>query len=177
MPPRDPSKIQLDFPQLTADVIDQLNLVGTVGLLDFAPTVLPVFIIGDRDLSVDASPPVYTSAQIFTGSVFNPAAASVMATTGPLPAGTYDVFGQIGFTGGSVAAGQVQMQHRNAADAVNLAIMAELALDGGTGRVAVARMSPIGYVIAENERIRVQISTLGAGKFWAQIFAAIRPIP
>ena len=178
MPPRDPNKIQLDFPQLTADLIDQLNLIGTVGLLDFAPTVLPVFIIGDRDLSVDAVQPVFTSANISGGTASNPAINTIITDTGPLPAGDYDLFGEISYAGSGSLGGTVELQHRNAANAANLAIVSRVAAMAGIGVLGFSRLPLIGYRIAANERFRIQ-NVVGAiaGTVSGLIAARLRPIP
>jgi len=177
MPPRDPTKIQLDFPQLTADLIAQLNLIGTVGLLDFAPTVLPVFIIGDRDLTVDAIPVVFTSPEIFSGFVSAPLVNVIVADTGQLPAGTYDIWCEIAYEGGGGANASIQLQHRDAANLANLAILADLPV-----RAAVAsrdtRLPTMGYVLSANERLRVQLVLAGnSGAVTAVIAARLRTIP
>ncbi len=177
MPPRDPAKIQLDFPLLTADLIDQLNLVGTIGLLDFAPTVLPVFIIGDRDLSVDAIAPTFTSSQIFSAFVGAPVANAVVLDTGELPAGTYDVFGQISFNGGAVGASHLELQLRNAANAATLAVLGDvtttIASNSGGEQFPI-----VGLEIAADERLRVQmLVTTGPPAVSATIGARLRPVP
>jgi len=177
LPPRDPSKIQLDFPQLIADVIADLNLVGTVGLLDFAPTVLPVYIIGDRDLTVDSVPVAFRSAEIFSG--FNAAAgiAAVIADTGALPAGTYDIFAKINLAGSTAAVAHAEVQHRNAANAATLAVLADVPT---TSTVTSGNASILhsGYVLAGSERIRIQMLVAAlSGGITGVIGARLRPVP
>jgi len=177
MPPRDPSKIQLDFPQLTADLIRDMRLVGVLGLLDFNPTVQPVFIIGDRDLSVDAVAPVFGSAQIFNGHASAPVVATVIATTGQLPAGEYDVWAELSNVGVSPGTSHMELQHRNAADAATLAVLADVPSSGVAVGVS-SQVPMVGYTIAANERLRaVIVGANNTGAVTAVIGVRIRPIP
>lgn len=178
MPPRDPGKIQLDFPLLVADLIEQLGLVGTVGLLDFAPTVIPVFIVGDRDLSVDAVSPVFASTQIFQGFSAAPLNNAVIVDSGQLPAGTYDIFGAISSKAVGTSAAQILLEHRNAANDATLAVLLSVVFTSVIADVH-ANLAPMGYVIAEDERLRVaNIGGVNAtGPVAATIGARIRPIP
>lgn len=178
MPPRDPSKIQLDFPLLTADLIEQLNLIGTIGLLDFAPTVIPVYIIGDRDLSVDAVAPAWTSAQIVEGFDTDPGFVDTIVDTGQLPAGTYDIFGAIGTKATGAAASRIELQHRNAANSATVQILLSMPFTT-TPSDTHATLAPMGYVIAANERLRVALpgSVNSTGPVSAVIGFRIRPIP
>lgn len=177
MPPRDPTRIQLDFPKLVADVISDLQLVGIVGLLDFAPTVQPVYIIGDRDLTVDAVPTAFQSAEIFSGFASGPTVNTVIADTGQLPAGTYDIFAEINVAGAGAAVCHVELQHRNAANAASLAVIGRV---GMTTTVLAGRSAirSLGYVLALNERLRVQLLIANAsGTITGVIGARLRPIP
>ncbi len=178
MPPRDPSKIQLDFPQLTADLIAQLNLIGTVGLLDFAPTVLPVFIIGDRDLTVDAVPVAYAAAEIFSGAATSPSVNDIIADTGQLPAGTYDVFAQIHSASSAlVGPAHAALQHRNAANTATLATLADAAFTTTVLESAV-RISGLGYILSANERLRIILLAQNMSGFLSGVIGArLRPIP
>jgi len=177
MPPRDPNVVQLDFPQLTADLIAQLNLVGTIGLLNFADTVVPTFLVGSRGLSFEVNPPDFTSAQSFFASAAAPAANTVLADTGQLPAGTYDLRGSLSFNGNGTAGGVISIQHRNAANTVTLATLIAAGVIA-TVQSLVATLPPIGYVIAEDERIRVVSPTTAfVGTMSGSVQAAIRPIP
>lgn len=174
MPPRDPAKIQLDFPQLTADLINQLNLIGTVGLLDFAPTVLPVFIVGDRDLQVEAVPPLYLPAEIFSGDATNPAASTIIVDTGQLLAGDFDVqlHANVGITTGGPRG--LLIEHRNAANDAALHRWFCFAANGSTAVVNVV----CALRFAANERIRVITdAALTAAKVGATIMVARRPVP
>lgn len=177
MPPRDPTKTQLDFPILTADLIDQLNLTGTVGLLDFLAEVRPVFLIGSRGITFGSQLPDFGSAEVFDGTGSNPAANTVIATTGALPAGTYDIACNIASSGTGTAGQFWALQHRNAADAATLATLLSLPLNG-TQHSREAALPPIGYVLALNERLRVVTpATAPAAQITTSIFAALRPTP
>lgn len=180
MPPRDPNVPQLDFPQLVADLIQQLRLIGPVGLLDFVPSVSPVYLAAVRDgVGFTITPPAFDSAETFSNvSGLGPVVGSVHATTGPLPAGTYDVmagFSQFGFAGNS----GVELQHRNAADAANLAAWPNLQGAAGT---TTNRSFPFvaALNIGLNERLRFALTVANAGgaaQLATWIMAAIRPAP
>lgn len=180
MPPRDPLAIQLDFPLLVADLIEQLRLTGTMGLLNFLPEVRPTFIVGSREgaITFRASPVTYKSSEVFDGTSTNPTANTVIADTGQLPAGTYDMFCQMSFNGTTPSNGQTCLfQHQNAANSATLAIL--MSLPTHPASKAVSQALPImGYEIATNERFRVvsPAETLSGG-LSASIYAAIRPAP
>lgn len=178
MPPRDPSKVQLDFPLLIADLIRQLNLTGTLGVLDFSTEVVPVFIVGDRDLTVDAAPPVFTAAQILHTSTLNPTAGALILNGGPLPAGTYDIFANVSFAGSLTAfALGIRLEHRNAADDTTIEELMEL-VPGTSLSTGSMNYSVKGHVFAENERLRwVNAASNVAGQVAVTIGTAIRPIP
>jgi len=177
MPPRDPRTTQADFPQLVADLIDDLRLTGQVGVLDFTPTITPVFIVGSRGLSLDAAPPVFTSAQIFQGFASAAAVNTIVVDTGQLPAGTYDVFGEINMIGQSSVNCHIELQLRNAANAATLAVLADCAVVGATHPNR-SRLPMMGLVIAEDERLRVQlVVSNNTGGVTGVIGARIRPVP
>jgi len=179
MSPRDPSKIQLDFPVLTADLIAQLNLIGTVGLLNFADTVVPTFSVGSRGVSALSEPPTFQSAEIFSGTANNPAAGTVIADTGQLAAGTFDILLHMTLAGRMNVAGDLFIiEHRNAANAATLATLLQIVSVGGAVNfVQDAAMPLVGYTIATNERIRAINPGLMLGALAAEIFAHIRPTP
>jgi len=120
MPERDPSKPQLNFPELVRDLIADLNIIGQVGLLDFVPAVNPVFIVGSRGLTITSQPPVFASAEIFSGRTVQPGALAVIADTGQVLAGTFDIICYMMFAACTVV-GSMQLQHRNAANSATLA--------------------------------------------------------
>lgn len=181
MSPRDPERVQLDFPQLTADLIRQLNLTGTLGLLDFLTEVRPVYIVAQRAgaLEVTTTPITFTSASIFDGDVALPAANTVIADTGALPSGIYDLLVQMEFQGRvNLNEGFVRLQHRNAANAATLATLARLTVTASVLMQSVV-LPLIGYEIATNERVRVLSPNLALtqGGVTGTIFMQIRPTP
>lgn len=178
MPPRDPGKVQLDNPLLVADLIQQLVLRGTVGVLDFDATIRPVFIVGDRDLSVDADPPIFASAQIFHLSVFSPVANVALLDTGALSAGVHDIFAQIAWAGTAAAlVSGFQLLHRNAADTATLAVLSE-SVPSNSSTHGTLVMPIRGYSIALGETLRwVNGASNFTGQVGVTIGAALRPSP
>lgn len=180
MAERKPGVPQLDFPQLTADIISELRLAGQVGLLDFSDVVQPVYIIASRGgaLGVTADLPAFDPSEIFAGDAFDPAINTVIVDTGQLPAGTYDIFGNINLGGSGPAAGSLlRVEHRNAANAANLATPLVVGV-GNTYANHKAQLPLTAITIALNERLRI-INVIGnlAGLFAGVIGAKIRPIP
>lgn len=176
---RDPTRPQLDFPALVAELITQLRLTGQVGLLDFSDQVVPVFLIGSRGIDFGSEAPTFRSASVFAGAATDPAAETVVADTGQLPAGTYDVQSAISFVGSFAIppSAAISLQHRDAANLATLATL--LILPAFNLVVSLATELPqIGYVLAVNERMR--ITTGGAafvGGMTGTIFVQIRPTP
>ena len=176
MPSRDPSAVQLDFPLLVAELIEQLQLTGTVGLLNFIPEVRPIFIVGSRPgaPTVTSSPIIYLPAEVFDTTVLNPVANTIFADTGPLPAGDYDVIAY-----GSVAATAVvnpdmlELEHRDAANAVSVSSwwVPSLANSAIIGRFEFA------LTLALNERLRFRNNQAATGRIAATIMIKLRPVP
>lgn len=180
MAPREPIRPQLDFPQLTADLIRQLQLKGQVGLLDFIDSVQPTMIIGIRDgISFNFVTPSFTSAQVTSGEALSPAANTIVADTGPLPAGTYDLTAQINIVGNGAAQQYGALEHRNAANSATLATLLRQLTTTITNRSAPSAILPLmGYVIGASERLRVRSpNQLITGGVSGSIYLAIRPVP
>ena len=179
MPPRDPAKVQLDFPLLVADLIDQLRLVGAVGLLDFNPEVTPVFLIGSRGITFGSQLPDFASSEVFSGTVFNPLANTVIADTGPLAAGTYDIFGSLTQSGNvAFTVSQFRIEHRNAANTATLATPLICAIHNSGVISQTTALPPIGYQIGLNERLRaIGPDIQPSGTLGAVIGVALRPTP
>lgn len=173
---RDGNRPQVDFPQLIADVIDQLNVRGPLGVLDLSDEVRPVFIIGSRtgSLQVTSNPVDFTSANVFAGSAIAPAANTVVADTGQLPAGTYDVLAHLSISGIIAGSGVITVQHRNAANAATLATILSQMMQGGVEVHVNLSLPLLGYQIATDERIRLIAATSGftlggmSGSIWAR---------
>jgi len=176
---RDANRPQLDFPQLVADLIATLNLTGQLGILEMSDQVSPVFLIGSRGVVFGGENPTFASAEVFSGSATNPAANVVLADTGALPAGTYDVMSNISIRAQKGAGGNtaVLIEHRNAANAATLAILDSMA---GTGNheVAESTLPLFGYTLALNERIRLIVGGgLLVGTVAGSLFVHLRPTP
>ena len=184
MPPRNPDSVQLDFPQLTADIIAELRLLGGVGLLDFEPSIRPVYIVSARGgaLNVTAEPNIFTSSEIFSSVDAGALAANlILADTGALPAGTYDVKVIVSWVTNAAPAGATgtfDFQHRNAANAANLANV-PLAWETELGdNIAHSDTFTYATVLALNERLRFQLLVAGYnGRVGTTIMAARRPVP
>lgn len=174
MPPRDPTRTQLDNPALVADLISQLQIIGAVGLLDFLPSVSPVFIVGSRGLTILAETPVYAPAEIFDGNALDPAANNVLVDTGQLPAGDYDLNLMWNFNiTASTGTGAFALQHRNAANAVTLSTWS-LADNGAGDRIV---SFSIALLLAENERLRLLNDNALTGRVMGTIAIKRRPTP
>jgi len=179
MPPRDPTRTQLDNPELVRDLIAQLEIIGQIGLLDFVPAVNPVFIVGSRGLSITNDPPVYEPAEIFDGTAAGPAANTVVADSGALPAGDYDIWANLG-TAGQANAGTfaiVALQHRNAANAATLATLLQIVVNTN-GQRGFGSLPQTGYRLAINERIRaITLLQVISGGVSASFGVRLRPVP
>lgn len=164
MPPRDPAFVQLDFPELIADLIRDLQLQGAIGLLNFQPAVQPTYIVGTRTGAIRATiePPVFQSAEVFSVEDIAPALGTVHATTGPLPAGDYDIVAGCTISN-EATGGFFTLQHRNAADSATLAFWSQsrsFAADTTTeGQIFPLT---IRYRLGLNERLRWINATVGA---------------
>lgn len=173
MPDRDPSKVQLDFPLLNADLIRQLRLTGQIGVMDFDPVVRPVFIIGDRGISIEVEQPVYEPAGIIDGSVNNAVAGSVLLDTGQLAGGIFDfkIYMSASLTTG--APNLVQVQHRNAANTATLDAW-EAAITHNSTMIWDYEFA---LLIALNERIRISVTATVVGRIATTIMSRRRLTP
>lgn len=180
MAPRDPARVQLDFPQLTADLIAALSLTGTVGLLEFSDLVTPVFLIGSRGIDFGGALPDFTSAGVFSGSLSAPAGNTVVVDTGALAAGTYDIQGHLSYSADTAAVGTpMSLQHRNAANNATLAELLTIPSANVFSSMTLA-LPLMGYVIGLNERLRVlspSVALVAGSSVSASILMQIRPTP
>ena len=180
---RDGLRPQVDFPQLIADVIDQLNVRGPLGVLNLSDEVRPVFIIGSRpgSLQVTSQPVAFPSASVFFGEAALPAANTIVVDTGVLPAGDYDVLAHISSHQQGAASLATQLQHRDAANAATLAVLLSAFVSAGAGTAGTGDvfLPLIGYTLAINERLRVitPASNAASGGVSATIFAQRRVSP
>lgn len=179
MAQRDSKKVQLDFPQLTADIIAALRLTGTLGLFDMSDVVVPTISVGNvRPQTFSFEPVVFGSSEITFGEQANSAIDTILADTGPLAAGTYNIMAALSLSG-SVAGvnSPLVLQHRNSANTATLATLLSLTITT-TANYHNSFLPLIGYVIGLNERLRVKTANiLLAGTNSATIFATLRPTP
>lgn len=180
MAERNASLVQLDFPQLTADVIAALRLTGTLGLFNMSDTVIPVISVGNvRPQTFVLQPVVFASAEILAASALDPVINTIIGDTGALAAGTYDVWAHIS-TAGLIAvglSGQIALQHRDAANAATLATLLQNS-KRGTAAEQFAHLNIMGYTIALNERFRfINLGGTYAGFVSTEMGFALRPTP
>jgi len=175
---RDPTRPQLEFPALVAELITELRLTGQVGRLNFSDQVIPAFLIGSRGINFGGDLPAFTSAAVFAGDNDTPPSNAIIADTGALPAGTYDLMGDLSLHGAAGAGdGIYRLEHRNAANDGTLATLMNMHVDT-VSRDTITRLPLMGYVIGVNERIRAIIGVaVTSGGVSAVIFAQIRPTP
>lgn len=177
MAQRDANKVQLDFPQLTADLIAALRLTGTLGVLDLSDVVIPTISVGNvRPQTISVVPVAYDSAEIFSGHLSTPALNAIVFDTGALAAGTYDCF--FGFAFNRMSSGPtLEFQWRNAANAANLATWFVPVFDG-VGGYNSGPVGPFSLNIGLNERIRAQNTVIAsAGELAAFGMVHRQPTP
>ena len=175
MPPRDVLITQLDNPDLVADLISELRIIGTVGLLGFEPSVVPTFIVGSRGLTVTAVQVDFLPAQIFSAQSNNPAANAIITDTGPLPAGSYDIkFALSNAITVMAVPGSTTFEHR---DAANAASLYNWDLTGASGVFSGSMVVEYAAVLAENERLRVRQTQAFTGSVAGTIAAKRRLTP
>jgi len=173
MPLRNPDVVQLDFPQLTSDLINELRLTGTIGLLNFLPEVRPTFIIGSRGLSFLQEETVYLASEIFQLELNNPASALPMADTGPLPAGDYDVKAWMDTAQSAGSPTSVQLDHRNAADTATLSSWFGHTVPNTT----LSQHFAFSIRLAEDERLRFSSFVAFTGRTGSTIMIKRRVVP
>ncbi len=179
---RDASIVQLDFPQLVADLITTLRLTGALGVLNLSDTVIPVISVGDvRPPTFSFTPVTFSSGEIVSGFLHDAPGNTVIADNAPLVAGTYDLHLFLSNAGINPIAltRPLEVQHRNAANTVTLAVLLSLATPSTSSGPGSAQTSIFGYVIGSAERLRVQSPNLAVsgGGVSGIIYAAIRPTP
>lgn len=90
MAERDPTIPQSDDPDLQADLVRLLRIVGPLGRLNIADFVIPTVSVGNlADLALQ---PSFRPDDIFTAGLLSGAGAfTIHATTGTVPRGVYDL--------------------------------------------------------------------------------------
>lgn len=151
----DPTTPQVVDPELTVDLTRLLQIRGPLGILNVLDTIVPVVNMGDVVSStVNVQQPRYRTSDIFSnGWTTNAVAGTVLADTGALAEGIYDVILQASsYT--NVTEQRVEVQFRNAANTANLA-----SWDHGLSMIAQGNTPTLGYTVAldfaANERLRI----------------------
>jgi len=173
LPPGTP---EVDDPLLLADLIRLLSVKGALGKMQVADIVLPVVSLGDVvQPTVEVRQAAFRSTDIFSaGMQTAPAANTVLADTTALVAGTYDVKVLLSAAVGASNTERITLEHRDAANAANLATWDSIMFDAGQD--AVLLEYNFGYVFGFNERLRaINPLIVGAGQTVnAVIFARLR---
>ncbi len=174
LPPGTP---EVDDPLLVADLIQLLSIKGAIGRLPLADIVIPVVSLGDvvtPDFNVRG--PVFRSADVFSAGVLTASAAgTVLADTTALPAGEYDLQYWIQ-SSDSIGDKTIAFEHRDAANAANLAIWSFTLTGDGFQQVMKGPFT-LSYELAVNERLRIVVGAVAiqAGvPSVATIFARLR---
>lgn len=173
-----PGAPQVNDPELEADLIRVLSIVGPLGKLNVLDLVIPMINLGDvRPQTVDVRLPAIRSTDVFSNGVQKGVIINtILADTGALPEGTYDVGFQCQGNDNTAASGAMscQLQHRNAANNANLALWDHVVFAAEAN--VVHPFYGFGYVIAANERLRCLVTlALNANRAVnAVIFARIR---
>ena len=172
MPPRNPSVVQLDNPALVDQTIRDLQLMGSVGLLNFSPEVVPVYLIGDAGITVSTTPVTYASGEIFYERGANMVDGEVICDTGNLAAGEYDLQAYLNGATQSTPGflSRLELQHRNAADTGTLATWGLSFMDNCNNAMQVT----CGLIVAENESFRAECRNDLPGAFSVTIMARRR---
>jgi len=166
VPPRDPSAVQIDSPELVARLIRDLSLIGQVGLLNLAPEVRPVYLVGDAGITLAVAGVIFEPGEVIDGFDSSMVAGQVLVDTGQLLAGTFDCqFWLSASLETGVNSSALILEHRNAANDANVSRWALPVVDNHTN----AMMLDVSLVVAANERFRVVNNVISTGSHAATI--------
>jgi hypothetical protein len=153
---------QVNDAELETGLIRALSVVGQIGKLRVLDIVIPTISLGDViQPTVEVRSPSFRSTDVFSNGVLVGAAANaLLADTGALAEGIYDV--QYYLASSNTAANtEINFEHRNAANTATLAIWSFI-FYRQTSYVTIPWVpNPIAYEIASNERIRLVIGSVG----------------
>lgn len=155
--------------QLILDYITALTAQGPLGRLNMGDMIVPVAIVS-AVRPIEIGLPAYRPEEIFRLTVTGPASEAVLADTGQLTAGTYDVYVSIATEDTSQR--KVELQQRNAANDANRYLVGMII--GGTSTTQ--HQLRFAAVVAEDERLRFQTAEgfAGAAVVYSTIFAKRR---
>lgn len=153
----DPNTPQAVDPERVVDLTRLLQIRGPLGVLNVLDTIIPVVNMGDVvPRTTTVLQPAFRSTDVFSNGIFVAAAAnSVLADTQQLAEGTYDVVVSAENTSSVSQEHSIQVQHRNAANAANLAAWDYIIWRNPTGGLGMLQPFAFAYELAINERIRV----------------------
>lgn len=161
---------QVNDPELEAALNRVLRIIGPMGKLNVADTVVPVVNLVDVTTpTILVETPAFTTGEQFGGAeISGPVAGQIFADTLGLTAGTYDVIVILGNTDNS-SDKSFTIQHRNAADSANLF---EWHMPMSSGNYDLKYST----IFAQGERLRVLLgATASPTSEWsAAIFAKRR---
>jgi len=153
----DPNTPQVVDPELTVDLTRLLQIRGPLGVLNVLDTIVPVVNMGDVvTRTVTVLQPSFRSSDVFSNGILNgPAANTILADTGALAEGVYDLIMSFQTFDVPNALSAFVVEHRNAANAANLAVWNYLTLSDNTvNRVAYPNQM-FAYEFSLNERLRI----------------------
>ena len=154
-----PNVPQAVDPEVLVDLTRLLQIRGPLGVLNVLDTIVPVVSLGNVVTpTITVLQPAFRSTDVFSNGIqINQAAGTVLADTGQLPAGVYDLLIQM--AGDNNEANQrIAFEHRNAANSANLATWDYL-LHMNVDDTKSWGPFPLAYELENNERIRlVQIA-------------------
>jgi len=153
-------------PGLFEDILRRLGVNRPTRPFTLDGNILPVILVDSGVSFVAAPTPAFGVVDIFSaGVLINPAAATVLADTGPLPVGSYTV--QVVFSIGEAA--RLDFEWRDAPNAANLVTHA---FRNGTA-LSSLQFSTRLEVANANERFRVINPALGAASYQVTILAKL----
>jgi len=170
---------QVNDPAVETDLIRLLQITGPLGRLNVLDTVVPVVFMGNVvPQTITVLQPAFRATDVFSNGIQTAAAINTIhADTGALAAGTYDC--KIKCMGMDAAArnNSLQLQHRDAANAANLAVWDHM-ITSNTNREVWSRAGfyDFAYEIALNERLRIlnTIAVPASQTSYALLFARRR---
>jgi hypothetical protein len=154
----DPTRPQAVDPEVQADLVRLLRIRGPLGVLNVADVVVPVVSLGNVVTpDINIRPPAFTSTTVFsTGNQTAPVIGVLLADTGPLGAGTYDVLCLI--TSGGAASGPTRLinfEHRNSGNTANLMVFSMNMRESNSA----LGVPTFAYKLSESERLRLIVGS------------------
>lgn len=173
-------------PILEADLMRTLQIKGRLGALRVLDMVIPTISLGQvravdittlAPLDVIAVQPTFRSVDVFSAGVLvDPPAQTLLADTGPLPPGDYNLRLSLSSNSLNDLTNTFEIQHRNAANTANLAVWHILENRGNAPNLT-NLIREFGYVFGLNERLRILNRNVGplTTAWVCVIFARIQP--